>query len=431
MKTQFFCWTATLSLTLITACKADDPMATDSAADSTGDVGATETSPDLTTAPTGETGETGETGTTEPAPTTTEPAGECADIEIAAIDEGSCAPLASDYQPRDSNSANDTWPACISDSAEYTQVVDGVPGSVARVDAYEEMAALLWNNAAELTAADFTAARDQYVIAEGLESRLNRREDLHYDPIPMDEWDPMVDGDKQCTVEALADKYPDRCAGPKRMKPILDEAFVAGQSGEGDARVHAARIHATLDWFLLLSVYKEAETCGSAKAADCDSAWAYYSGVGGITDGAGISAGILAASQNSHERLYDGILAVRCWRDLYKDPDYPLFPDLDADAISRFELGWEQLDQSLHRGGALLVRAHAVRYFEGLCGTGDAYQPAEWAYLQILGPTLQREADARDGAKAATLAALWANAEPTAQEVADGIAALDSIFACP
>lgn len=409
MKNDLLRWTATLtlSLPLLVACKADDP-------------GESDTDP------------TGETGMTDPStPTTTQPVMECTDIAIAPIDESSCAPLGSDYQPRDAMSANDMWPTCIADSGEYTQIEAGTPGSVARVDAYEMMAALLWNNADEPTPEDFTAARDQFVIAEGLESRLNRREDLHYPPIPEAEWDPMVDSDKQCTVSALADKYPDRCVGPKHMKPVLDEAFAAGQAGEGDPRVHAARIHATLDWFLNLSVYKEAETCGSGKAADCDSCWAYYSGVGGLDDPKGISAGINAASPETHARIYDGILAVRCWRDLYKDPDYPLFPDLDGAAIDQFELGWEQLDQALHRGGALLVRSHAVSYFESLCGTGDTSQAAEWAYLTVLGPTLQLEAEARDAGKAATLAALWANPAPTAQDVADGVAAIDAIFACP
>jgi hypothetical protein len=420
-------WTLTLTLTLplLGGCKTEDPV------DTMNETGATETA---------ETGATGETGGTEPtAPTTTEPtttgtAMDCAAIPpLAAIDESSCGPLASDYQPRDGNSANDMWPACIADNPPYPLVEAGTPGSYDRIVAYDMMAALLWNNSADLTPEDFTAARDQYVIPEGLESRLNRREDLHYDAIPMAEWDPMVDSDKQCTVAALADKYPERCAGPKKMKPILDDAFAAGQSGDGDARVHAAKIHATLDWFLWLSVYKEAETCGSAKAADCDSCWAYYTGLEPIASGLGISKDILAESKNTHERIHDGILAVRCWRDLYQDGmgGYPLFPDLDDASLDQFNRGWEQLDQALFRGTALLVRAHAVAYFNSLCGTGDAYQPASWAYLQILGTALQAEADARNAGSAATLASLWASSEPTAQDVADGIAAIDEIFACP
>lgn len=429
MTTSTIRWTRLLTLTLplLVACKADDPTATEQTEDTGDDTAATEPTP--TTA--GDTGTDPTEGTTEPAPTSTEPVMECEGIKIAAIDESACAPLATDYQPRVNNSADDMWPACVTDTGPYPQVEDGVPGSAARIDAYVEIANLLWSGG-EPTAADFTAARDQYVIPEGLESRLNRREDLHEAPIPEAEWMEGVDSDKQCTVEALAEAYPLRCVGPRTMKPIIEEAFAAGQQGEGDARVHAAKIHATLDWFLWLSVYKEVETCGSAKAADCDSAWAYYTGLEPVSSGKGISEAILAESQNTHERIHDGILAGRCWRDLYNEGGtYPLFPDLDAAAVDQFNVGWEQLDQALFRGTALLVRAHAVLYLDSLCGEGDAYQPAQWAYLQILGPAIQKEADTRDSTKAATLAALWASTSPTTQEVADGIAAIDAIFACP
>lgn len=413
MKTSNPRWTLSLSLTLplLAGCPADDPVDTND------------------TDPTA-----GETGNTEPTttPTSTDPVMDCSMIMLGAIDESSCSPLASDYQPRDSNSANDMWPACVADTAPYPLVEAGTPGSAARIDAYVEMAKLLWENPNEPTKDDFTAARDQYVIPEGLESRLNRREDLHYDPIPEAEWMDGVDGDKQCTVEALADQYPERCVGPKTMKPIIEAALAAGQTEMGDARVHAAEIQATLDWFLWLSVYKEAETCGSAKAADCDSAWAYYTGLEPVASGKGISEYILAESQKTHERIHDGILAARCWRDIYSEGGtYPLFPDLDPAAIDQFNLGWEQLDQALFRGAALLVRSHAVAYFNSICGAGDAYKPAEWAYLKIMGPALQTEAEARDPGNAATLAALWAASDPTAEEVADGIAALDAVFSCP
>lgn len=419
MTTRFSPWTAILTLSLVLACKADDPITTDSADDSTGQ------SPTTSDNPTGETGASDETSDTPPVM-------DCSGLVIAAIDESSCGPLASDYQPRDNESANDMWPQCKADKLPYEQVNPGTPGSAARIEAYLEMAKLLWDNPNEPTPEDFTAARDQYVIPEGLESRLNRREDLHVDGIPMEEWDPQVDGDKQCTVQALADKYPERCVGPITLKPIVEAAFAAGQSGEGDPRIHAAEIRAAIDWFLWLSVYKEAETCGSEDPGDCDSCWAYYTGLEPMNSGKAFSRGVLDQSQNTHERIWDGIRAVRCWRDLYQDMgEYPLFPALDADAIAQFELGWEQLDQALHRGVALVVRGHTEEYFNALCGTGDAYQPAAWTYLQIIGPALQREADARDAGKAATLAALWANPAPTAEEVAEGIAAIDAIFACP
>ncbi len=412
MLTQLIRWTATLTLTLplLAACKAGDPGDTDTATDPTA-----------------------ETGMTDPStPTSTQPVMDCEGIGVAVINESSCEPLASDYQPRVNESKDDMWPACKGDKYPYEQVNDGTPGSAARIEAYVEMAKLLWDNPNEPTPEDFTAARDQYVIPEGLESRLNRREDLHVAAIPMDEWDDQVDGDKQCTVQALADKYPERCVGPVTLKPIVEAAFAAGQSGEGDLRVHAAKIRAAIDWFLWLSVYKEAETCGSEDPGDCDSCWAYYTGLEPMTSGKGFSRDVLDQSQETHERIWDGIRAVRCWRDLYQESgEYPLFPALDEDAIAQFELGWEQLDQALHRGFALVIRGHAVTYLDELCGTGQTYQPAAWTYLQLIGPALQREADLRDPTEAAKLEALWKTSEPTAQEVADGIAAIDTIFPCP
>ena len=401
-------WTLTLLLLPLLACKADDPGETDSNP-GTGTSGAT-------------------SGGTVDTPTTGEPM-DCSAIQIPAVDEASCKPLATDFQPR-TNAAGDMWPECAGDSLEYKQVDAKTPGSAARIDAYEAMAKLLWDNTAEPSKEDFTAARDQYVIGEGLESRLNRREDLHYPGIPMAEWDPQVDGDKQCTVAALATKYPDRCVGPIAMKLIIDAAFADGQAGTGDARINAAKIHSALDWFLYLSVYKETNTCATEKQADCDSAWAYYTGLEQIDSGKAWSADVLAGSKNAHERIWDGLLAVRCWRDLEGDLG-PYLDMVDAEGKALFELGWEQVDQALHRGFAVTVRQQAEAYFQTLCGEGDSYAPATWAYLQIAGAALQREADERDATKAKVLADLWASDSPTAQEVADGIAAIDAIFPCP
>ena len=402
-------WTLTLLLLPLLACKADDPGETD------GDV----------------TDGTGDT-TNSSTPTTGEPM-DCSMIpEIAAIDESSCEPLATDFQPR-TNAAGDMWDACAGDQIPYQQVDAKTPGSAARIVAYEEMAKLLWNNPNEPTADDFTAARDQYVIAEGLESRLNRREDLHYPQIPEAEWDPQVDGDKQCTVAALAAKYPDRCVGPNTMKPIIDQAFADGQSGKGDARANAAKIHATVEWFLYLSIYKEANTCATEKPADCDSAWAYYTGLEPIASGSGFSADVLAQSKNAHERIWDGLLAARCWRDLAKDDmgGYPLLEAVTPELQDLFEVGWEQLDQALHRGYAVVVRKHAETYLQSLCGEGDAYQPAAWAYLQISLDALVREASERDAANGKVLADVAASASPTAQDIADAIGAIDAVFPCP
>ena len=444
-------WTLSLSLVLLaSACKEPDPsVETNTTDDGT-------TTPDLTGTSTDEpttTGPTTDPSTTEVVPTTGtpttgdptgdptgdttdsttgDPTGDpCESIQISPIDESACEALASDYQPRVNDSKDDAWEACIVDGGEYTQVDAKVPGSVARIVAYETIADLLWRNGVP-TKEDFTAARDAYITPEGLESRVVRRDDMHYSDIPMAEWDPQVDSDKQCTVEALWQKYPDRCVGPATLKPLLDEAFAAGQTGDGDPEVHAARIRAALDWFIYLSVYKEGNTCVTVKAADCDSAWAYYTGGQTIDAGIGIAGTLREAAPNTHERIWDGILAVRCWRDIHQDNGmYPLLDTLDDAAQDLFAQGWEQLDQALHRGFAVLVREQLQAYVDGSCLEGSPNLPAIWAYLQVTGPALQREADERDAGQAATLKALWAAETPTLPELEAGIAALDAIFPCP
>ncbi|HEY8376580.1 MAG TPA: hypothetical protein VIK91_08835, partial [Nannocystis sp.] len=361
-------------------------------------------------------------------PTTSTTAAACEGIEIPPIDEGSCAPLATDYQPRKNNSADDMWPACVSDSGPYT-LVDKTPSTIARIAAYENIADLLWRNP-DPTADDFTAARNEYVLADGLESRVVRRDDLHYPPIPMSEWDPQVDPDKQCTVPALATKYADRCVGPAKLQPLIDGAFADGQSGKGDPRVNAAKIHAGLLWFLYLSVYKEANTCATVAPKDCDSAWSYYTGGDPIDKGLGMAAEVRAESENTHARIHDGIMAVRCWRDIAQDMGmYPLLDEVSKEQQDLFYRGWEQLDQALHRGYALVVRAHMQKYVEAACSGEDT--AATWAFLATAGPVLNREAEERNAGMAKTLVDLWKSSAPSPEEVVAGIAALDAIFACP
>ena len=439
-------WTLPLSLLLIaSACKEADPTDTTPTSESssdattgsgtdtpTGDPTGDPTTNPTTGDPTATTGDPTAT-TTDPTATTAETMGDpCEALQISPIDEGACEVLATDYQPRVNMSKDDMWAACVTDNGIYTQVDPKVPSTVARVVQYEAAAKLLWRDGAVPTAADFTAARDAYITPEGLESRLVRREDLHYPAIPMNEWDPQVESDKQCTVEALYMKYTDRCVGPATMRPLIDAAFTAGQTGDGDAQVHAGTIHAVLDWFLYLSVYKEAETCASVKAADCDSAWAYYTGGETIDKGIGIASEIRVTSKNTHERIHDGILAVRCWRDHEQNMGmYPLLSMIDADGKAEFGRGWEQLDEALHRGFALLVRNQLVTYLEGSCGQNDAYLPGVWAYLKVAGPALQREADERDAGTAGALKTLWAATEPSIEQLEAGLAALDQIFPCP
>ncbi len=341
-----------------------------------------------------------------------------------AVDESSCAPLDTDYLPMDSD--NDSYPACISDGGVYELVADP-PGTIARIEAYEEIASLLWENGAP-TPDDFTAARTAYELDEGLGSRVDRREDLHQPEIPMADWDPGLDPDKQCSSDANVDKYPDRCIGPSTLRPIINEAFIAGMSGDGDPNVHAARIEAGLHWFLYLSVYKEAFTC-IATPKDCDSSWAYYAG-GAQADGAviGFARFVNTYSPGAHQRIFDGILAVRCFRDLYSVDDYPTYADLPDDAKAMFDTAWEQLDDALARGFAVSLRQHLLAQDDEQCSSATT---ANWAFVQIVGPAIDFEIRERDAAAADELMDIYELDAPTTADLERAAELIDQAIPCP
>lgn len=407
-----------LALTCLIACRSKSP---DDDADGDGsDSGDTGTDDDGGATGPGTTDDGGDgTGTG-----TSGDAG-CDPADIPEIDESGCAPLDTDYQPRVDMSANDMWPECVTDDGTYT-LVASTPSSIARVEAFEIVADLLWRGDTP-SEDDFTTARDAYSEMEGLLSRVIRREDLHYPPIPEEDHDPGVDVDKQCTVTANVEKYPDRCAGPAKIAPLVGDAFAAGQTGDGDPLIHAARIEAGLLWFFYISAYKECFTCTLA-AKDCDSCWAYYTGGHERDGGIGLSAEVAMVSDEAHQSIWDGFTAVRCWRDLYPEDTYPTWDDVPSDGQDLHGLGWEQLDNALHRGFAVVVRDRLAQQTE-VCGTPEG--EANWAFLQVAGPVLDREADERGAAEAGTLADLWALDAPTIADVEAGIAALDAVFPCP
>jgi hypothetical protein len=363
----------------------------------------------------------GETNGTETGETGGEQVGEPCPPVVEALDESACMPLATDYVP----GADDDYPACISDSGTY-ELVGDPPGTIARLEAFEEIAALLWSDTAPTTE-DFAQARTQYNIEEGLASRVDRREDLHYPPIPEEEWDPGLDPDKQCSNTMLAAAYPERCIGPSTLRPMIEQAFIDGIEGNGDPNVNAAIIKGGLLWFLYLSVYKEAETCFSAKGADCDSHWAYYSG-GAQVDGELLAYGKLVDqfSPNTHSRVFDAMLAIRCVRDLYPEDMYPAGMPLPAEGQALFDSAWAQLDEALHRSLAVILRQHAAA--QDSCGDSAT---ANWTLVATMGRGLQREAAERDSAASSELDALYALEEPTPAEVGRVIELIDQVFPCP
>ena len=335
------------------------------------------------------------------------------------VDEGSCGPLETDYP------GSDLYPACISDSGLYELYADP-PGSIARIEAGDAIAELLWRKGAP-TVADFTEARTTYELDQGLGSRVERREDLHYDPIPEDEWDPGLDPDKQCSNTALAMAYPERCAGPVRLRPLINQAFVDGMSAEGDPNLNAARIKAGFFWFYYLSVYKEAYTC-TAKGKDCDSAWAYYTG-GAQVDGdlIGLAGFVAEYSEPTHQRIFDAVLAARCFRDLYDNETYPTYDALPDEGKVLFDTAWEQLDDALHRGFAIVIRQHLLAHDSEAC---SAASEANWELVTILGEVFDRELRERDADAADELLDIYALTSPSVEDVARAVELIDQTVPC-
>jgi hypothetical protein len=349
-----------------------------------------------------------------------ETGGDCTpdDAEIPALDESACTPDASDYTPTVNGSADDMWPACENDDGTFHPLEQ--PSSAARIEAFEMMRTIF---AAGTAPEDFTAAREQYALAEGLESRLVRREDVHYPNIPEDEQDPAVDFDKQCTIEANVTNYPDRCAGPAKIAPIINQAFEDGQMGVGDPAVNAAKIDAAIEWFLYISVLKESTfSCPFPdKGGDCDSGWAYYNGARGRTDAIGYGGDVIAVSALANERVFDGVSAMRCWRNQYP-------AEMEGDTSDPlYTAGYAQLDRANNHAAAIVLRDRISQQV-GACGSEA---DANWAWVQTFGQGLIKPARDTDAAQAATLEALLSNDAPTSDDLEAGVAALDALFPCP
>ena len=369
------------------ACTEDAPDATD--------LGGTDTGTDIVTDATPD-------ATDDVAPDTADDASTDADTTTDALVDveppPECEPLASDYSP----GADDDWPECISDDGTYHQVQESI-STIGRVGGFEEIAELLWRNGTP-DAAAFVAARDIYATGEGLDSRVQRREDEHYPPVT----DPDTGDTLRCRDEGVPEMDPLRCVGPALILPVLNDAFQAGIEGT-DPDIQAARIEAALLWFLYVSSHKEAVSCARA-AKDCDSAYAYYTGGEDRDGGLGLAGYVHALAPDSHDRVWDAILAVRCWRDL--DPgEEASDTELQMRAVN-------QLDTALLHGVAAVVADR----FEDWQESGS---DADAEFVAILGGVLDRAAREVDAGLADDLAAAIASGE------GDAGGLLADLFPCP
>lgn len=324
-----------------------------------------------------------------------------------------CTPLATDYRPRAGVPGANGWPACISDDNTWHLIGTGLPAAVARSVAFETMGTKLWHKAGTPTKDDFLSARDDYSVASGLASRVVRRQDVHYPEVP--------GTDKfACSNAGIPEQYPDRCAGPAKLKPLIDDAFQKGLA-EQQPLVQAARIEAALLWFFYLSMTSEVWTCSFSDLADCDSASGYYSQLRTRSDPAGLGRYVAALGPETHHRIHDALLAERCWRDV--DSAMPA----SSQYLFLYDRALAQLDTATLRGLGLILRA---RIGWVACTTGEA-QLAHMEFVKVLGGLLDHQAVAIDATQAAKLKAFTGNPTGDESAVASAQAAIDALFACP
>ncbi len=320
-----------------------------------------------------------------------------------------CEPRPTDYIP----GADDMWDACISDDGTYHPVQDTI-SSLARVAAYEEIAALLFDPTRDPSAAEFTQARMIYQRSEGIDSRVARRYDPHFS---------VPDG-TDCTADGVPDTYPDYCVGPAKLQPTILNAFAEGMTaGAGEpTRLAAARIDAALLWFFYVSAYKESLTC-TTKAKDCDSSYAYYTGCapgescnpgGGI----GLARRVREVDAEAHAAAWNGALAVRCWRDL-DDADTATMLDLRDRARNQY-------DQAILDGVAALVRDALTK----MCATDGLERAYHFEFFRTLAPVLLRRMQEVDMGAALVLRAA-AERGLDGLDVTEAIMAIDQVFQCP
>lgn len=334
----------------------------------------------------------------------------CSNAPATPENLSSCQPASTDYRPREpeaNTAATDTWAACISDDNAYHPIDPNI-STVARVAAFEEIATLLWRDGKVPSKEDFISAFDKYTQPEGLSSRVQRREDYHY---------PAAPGGALCRNAGVPETAPDRCVGPAKLLPVLQDAFTLGGRGEAP-RLHAARIEAALLWFFYISAYSEVNTC-TTTPKDCDSAWAYYTGGTERCAPKGLARYVQEVAPQAHERAYDATLAVRCWRNLDNETSAAANTDLRNQALA-------QLDRATLRGVARILRE---RFLQLSQGTPEERQ-ARLAFIQTLAPLLDREARVRNAAQADVLKAQSSKATAGEVDTAAAAAALEALFSC-
>lgn len=341
----------------------------------------------------------------------------CSGLDAYDPPDPMCEPEPTDYSP----GADDMWPECISDDGEYHRIMETI-SSIARVAAFEEIEddIGLFDPSRDPSPDEFLMARSLYQEEEGLDSRVARRFDPHYSCAESDDTDSCAPDGTDCTVSGTPDEFPGYCVGPAKLQPtILDEFQAAIEDTSSEPRrMHAARIEAALLWFFYASQYKESFTC-TTKAKDCDSSYAYYTGGEEARGGIGLAADLQETDPEAHDRAWDGLLGVRCWRDL-DDGDVAM--DLEKRQWAR-----SQYDRAVLDGVAEILRERLMT----MCGASGPELGYHWAFFQTLAPVLLREMEEQDSAQAEALRTEIERDAPEDIDVLAAIEAIDAVFQCP
>ena len=328
---------------------------------------------------------------------------------LGPVEVRTCAIAASDYTPRDPASKGTRLPLCISDDNTYHPINPDVPSN-SRIAAVEQLGKLLkFDGSGVPTPNDFVQARILYTQPEGLDSRVQRREDIHFP-------EATVGGVvKACRDMTAAERAPfaDRCAGPEKLIPLINDALVKGAAGTTPT-LQAARIEAAMVWFMWLSFYKESQGC-FGDPGQCDSTSSYWGGQQDVNaPPLGYGRMIRAYSEESYRRGWDAVLAIRC---AY---DYTVAQPAALDLAAVKEKARDQIDRMNNHALAIFVRSKV------------SVLPCDAPYeaVRLLGPVLDVVARAKDPAKADKLKAEFAKS--AVQIDRDMVLSmLDDLFGCP
>lgn len=288
-----------------------------------------------------------------------------------------CSTMATDF-PASADYACPTVRAALTSMPDAFPYVLEPPGAAARGAAFEQMRTNgFFDYSRDPAPGDFTTTQDLFIGGgEGLASRMERRFDPHF-PMPATMPAGML---RICQDETIWRASPEFCIGPSTLNPIVLQALALGQTGDASEpqRFRAARIEAAILWFLHVSAYKEALTCisvfpgGDGGTDDCDSAWGYYTGGADRTSGIGYAALVHALEPATHDAIWDGLLGIRCWREM--DPSDPAVVDpfdISTPQLAFFERAHAQEDRALDRG-MVVVLMDRLRRFRATSGTEQA-----------------------------------------------------------